>query len=370
MYYIHDYIEMIHGNAFPAAPVARQLFYRDDLNIWYIYDGTAWVDLMAAAMIIHGNAWHAPAFATVADLLAHIAVTGAPIHGSSVLAAINTLIHRDATGRAQIVDPAVAADIDNLGARDAAVVLALGLHAALDTGVHGVGGSTVDSVADRDAAILVETLARALADFMHAAITTPPIHGSTVAANINTLIHRDAAGRAQIVDPAVAADIDNLGARIAAIVAHAALPTVHVGVIPSFSVHQNGVGQILPTGVGTKLTWAVADFDTEGDFDLVNERFIPSVPGKYVLIGGCGFDGLADGNEAILYAYKNGGVANCLARQIIGAASSPNTTGACLVEANGTTDRFELYGFHNFGFNRLTRGAKHWTFFQGFRIVE
>lgn len=126
--------------------------------------------------------------AALAALAAHVAITAAGIHGSSVAAAINTLIHRDAAGRAQIVNPAVNADIDNMGARDAA--------------------------------ILLETLARALADFMHETITAPPIHGSTVAATFDKLVHRDGAGRAQIVNPAVNADIDNLGARDAAIAAH------------------------------------------------------------------------------------------------------------------------------------------------------
>jgi len=218
--YIHDYIEMIRGNAFPAVPFETQLFYRDDLNIWYIYDGTVWVSLQAPGMIVHGNAWHIPAFAAQADLLAHIAVTATPIHGSSVAAAFDTLIHRDATGRAQIIDPAVVADIDNMGARDAA--------------------------------ILLEALARALADFMHAAITAPPIHGSTVAANFNTLIHRDPAGRAQIVNPAVAADIDNLGARNAAITVHAALST---------GVHGVGGGTV---GIMNRDTVLVdADNDTK-----------------------------------------------------------------------------------------------------------
>ena len=37
--------ELIHGTAFPASPVERQLFYRDDEHKWYIYNGSAWVDL-------------------------------------------------------------------------------------------------------------------------------------------------------------------------------------------------------------------------------------------------------------------------------------------------------------------------------------
>lgn len=34
---------LTHGNAFPASPVERQLFYRDDEHLWYQYNGTAWV---------------------------------------------------------------------------------------------------------------------------------------------------------------------------------------------------------------------------------------------------------------------------------------------------------------------------------------
>ena len=39
---------LINGSAFPASPVERQLFYRNDLHEWYIYDGSAWVSLQAA----------------------------------------------------------------------------------------------------------------------------------------------------------------------------------------------------------------------------------------------------------------------------------------------------------------------------------
>ena len=37
--------ELIHGNSFPSSPDERQLFYRDDEHKWYIYNGSAWVDL-------------------------------------------------------------------------------------------------------------------------------------------------------------------------------------------------------------------------------------------------------------------------------------------------------------------------------------
>jgi len=41
---------LVHGNAFPASPVERQLFYRDDEHIWYIYNGTDWQSTAAAAI--------------------------------------------------------------------------------------------------------------------------------------------------------------------------------------------------------------------------------------------------------------------------------------------------------------------------------
>lgn len=42
--------ELVHGNTFPASPVERQLFYRNDLHTLYIYNGTAWVSTQAAAI--------------------------------------------------------------------------------------------------------------------------------------------------------------------------------------------------------------------------------------------------------------------------------------------------------------------------------
>ena len=37
-----EFHALIHGTSFPASPVERQLYYRDDTHKWYIYNGTAW----------------------------------------------------------------------------------------------------------------------------------------------------------------------------------------------------------------------------------------------------------------------------------------------------------------------------------------
>jgi hypothetical protein len=61
----------------------------------------------------------------------------------------------------------------------------------------------------------------------------------------------------------------------------------------SFAVTQNGVAQtgINPNGSSVKITWATADFDSTGSFDLTNDRFVAPTSGKYqfdatVAIGG------------------------------------------------------------------------------------
>jgi len=88
--------EIVHGTSFPASPVERQLFYRDDLHAWYIYNGTDWVNLQAPGLAIHGNEYHDPDFATEAALATHEAATSG-VHGAGG----STLWHG---GLANIID--------------------------------------------------------------------------------------------------------------------------------------------------------------------------------------------------------------------------------------------------------------------------
>lgn len=55
---------LINGTSFPGSPVERQLFYRNDLHEWYIYDGSAWVSLQGAGggLVVHDNTYHDPDF--------------------------------------------------------------------------------------------------------------------------------------------------------------------------------------------------------------------------------------------------------------------------------------------------------------------
>jgi len=42
-----------HGTAFPSSPTERQLFYRDDLHVWYVYNGSSWTALSPGAVTAH-----------------------------------------------------------------------------------------------------------------------------------------------------------------------------------------------------------------------------------------------------------------------------------------------------------------------------
>ncbi|MBT9134893.1 MAG: hypothetical protein DDT38_01635 [Firmicutes bacterium] len=80
----------------------------------------------------------------------------------------------------------------------ATTLAAANAHVPATTGIHGVGTSTVESVAG--AQTKVDT---------HATLTTA--HSAVSAATASRIVMRDAAGRAQVVDGAVAADIATRG---------------------------------------------------------------------------------------------------------------------------------------------------------------
>ncbi|WP_036647300.1 phage tail protein [Paenibacillus wynnii] len=100
------------------------------------------------------------------NLNTHAATATVGVHGSASVVTVNTLMHRDASGRAQVASPSAAADIARKDTVDA-------VQTNLDNHKNATGG----------------------------------VHGATSAATINALIQRDSAGRAQVAAPLAAADI-------------------------------------------------------------------------------------------------------------------------------------------------------------------
>jgi hypothetical protein len=139
-------------------------------------------------------------------------------------------------------------------------------------------------------------------------------------------------------------------------------------IVPAFSVHKNGTNQTVAGGGFVKLTWNTEDFDTNADFDLVNERFQPSVAGKYVLSAGVGTqNALPSGQNMIISIFKNGSEFKRGVRLSSGAATGHTTHVSAVVDANGTTDYFEVYVFLSASSVNVF-GSSVYTYFTGARI--
>jgi len=129
-------------------------------------------------------------------------------------------------------------------------------HATLTTGVHGVGASTVESASGSQAK--VDT---------HANLTTA--HSAVSTATANRIIIRDASARAAVADPSASGDIDTKGARDSAISTHAALTaSVH-----GFDASGNAPAQTHGSAKhsGTIGTWAQIDKTTSNIADITTK---------------------------------------------------------------------------------------------------
>ena len=137
---------------------------------------------------------------------------------------------------------------------------------------------------------------------------------------------------------------------------------------PSFHVHVNGATQADITGAQLK-SWSAEEFDTNSDFDLTAEEFLPTVPGKYLLTASVAWQQVTGGDQLILYLYKNGAEYKKVS-MIAGSAVDDDNTQmiAAVVDANGTDDDFRIY-VENVDRNTSDiSGAIAFTYFSGCRI--
>ena len=113
---------------------------------------------------------------------------------------------------------------------------------------------------------------------------------------------------------------------------------------PAFLVTISAI-QTISANTWTKLTFNSESFDTNSNFDpTTNYRFTPTVAGYYQLNAQVQF--LGSGINANMGIYKNGSllILGCTTPTGGGAASQVQTV-AVLLQANGSTDYFEIYGF-------------------------
>jgi hypothetical protein len=148
------------------------------------------------------------------------------------------------------------------------------------------------------------------------------------------------------------------------------LSVVPTAVRPAFSVNRNNTNQtgIVPN-VFTKVTWSSEDIDRNNDFDVTNNRFQPTYPSSalYLLSATVTFLAPQDQQRYIVSIYKNGTETKRFDTQVSGTAvySLPVTA---IEEANGATDYFEVYVWHNASVNQTVAGLNASTYFTGSQI--
>jgi hypothetical protein len=139
-----------------------------------------------------------------------------------------------------------------------------------------------------------------------------------------------------------------------------------IGTIPAFRVTKDGA-QSLNTSTWTKVdTWTEV-FDTNSDFASGN--FLPTVAGKYLLIGRVSVESTPDGTLLQIAIYTNSSL-QASVQLTVGGEDSTQTTIAIIVDANGSDDDYELWANQNDASARSISGGTRYTSFEGFKIAE
>ena len=116
---------------------------------------------------------------------------------------------------------------------------------------------------------------------------------------------------------------------------------------------------------GAKVTWSTEVFDTNNNFDLDNERFMPTVAGKYLLTANVLFDNLPNNYNYFVTIRKNGTdyKAGSLSPETGSGNGQSMSTISAVFDANGTTDYFEVYVYTQGACD--VYGASNYTYFTG-----
>jgi hypothetical protein len=135
---------------------------------------------------------------------------------------------------------------------------------------------------------------------------------------------------------------------------------------PSFSANGGSVAQNLANGVAEQIVFGTEVFDTNNDF--ASNTFTPTVAGKYLLIAHIGSNTIAAGESLSIRIMK--GATIIKETMVSGTASSlayPQVV--AVVDANGTTDAYDVDGyFLGAGPINLSTVDEH-TYFEGSRIA-
>ena len=140
---------------------------------------------------------------------------------------------------------------------------------------------------------------------------------------------------------------------------------------PAFFAHLSS-DQSISTATATKVQFDSELFDTDNCYDnTTNYRFTPNVAGKYLLTAGTTFSALNDQKQTIIYFYKNGTTFGFLRNIMAKTNGNLSITYTIIVDANGTSDYFEVFAYQDNGNSRNLQGnSGPLNYFGGYKIIE
>ena len=130
--------------------------------------------------------------------------------------------------------------------------------------------------------------------------------------------------------------------------------------VPTFASYLSA-NQVISSATWTKVAWDSEAWDNNSNFDTTNNRFLPTVAGYYSLNTLCRPN--TTGRYAI--AIRKNGTGYVRVNSYDTVTNDTYINGCALVEANGTTDYFEIYIYGSVGFTLVTTNSIEVQNFQG-----
>ena len=131
-------------------------------------------------------------------------------------------------------------------------------------------------------------------------------------------------------------------------------------------VNKNGTSQNINANTETLLTWAVADYDTQGEVDLDNEKWTAAKDGLYLVSIQVSFAVAASNDRLYLYVYEN--TTNTIVVRNSGV--SGDATLLSTFQTQLEKDDYLQFKVKNVDNNDTIRGSNSQTFFTVYRLGD
>ena len=138
---------------------------------------------------------------------------------------------------------------------------------------------------------------------------------------------------------------------------------------PAFLAYRSS-DQTIPTSTQTVVAYDTEVFDTNSLYSTSTYKFTPNVSGKYFVYAQTASNIGNDFDVWETQIYKNGTSGTAIAFSGGRHENKDSFHTSAVVDMNGSTDYLTVTCFHNKGTTENLRGARYWSFFGAYKIIE